>query len=145
VLQTFYAINRSYDSSLTSCLYSVSFKVTTRIQMIYCIDASRAGALSSLIAGNKLIYVLDPSTLLLVAGPILLTGELGKRTGSSTGIVTDTDTDRDTDRDTNTETVPKYFTRVFRSVGWANQASSKQTNNKETNKQTNREANKLLK
>jgi len=76
--------------------------------MIYCIDASRAGALSSLIAGNKLIYVLDPSTLLLVAGPISVTG-------SSTGRVTDTDTD--TDRDTNTETVPKYFTRVFRSVG----------------------------
>jgi len=81
--------------------------------MIYCIDASRAGALSSLIAGNKLIYVLDPSTLLLVAGPISVTGELGKSAGSSTGIVTDTDTDRDT----NTETVPKYFTRVFRSVG----------------------------
>lgn len=40
----------------------VSFKVTTRIQMIYCIDASRAGALSSLIAGNKLIFVLDPTT-----------------------------------------------------------------------------------
>lgn len=135
-LQTSHAIYRCNDSSLTSCLFSVFFKVTTRIQMIYCTDASRAGALSSLIAGNKLIYVLDPSTLLLVAGATSV-GELGRSTGSfyssvagvntdthiatDTVTVTDTDTDTDTvrvrNRDTNTDTVPKYFTRVFRCVG----------------------------
>lgn len=120
--------------------------------MIYCIDASRAGALSSLIAGNKLIFVLDPTTPLLLvlllvllvlpglllAGPISVT-EPRRSTGPSSG------TDTDTDTDTGTDTVPKYFARVFRCAEAGVCAEqTKQQRNKQTNK-TERQANKLLK